>query len=104
VAESAAWPASLGGRPRTVRKFYWVMAIAVLVGITLEYVGFSAVQMLFYSAVLNGILAPPLIVLVVLLTSDRTVMGEWVNPPWMKILGWLAAAVMTTAAVALFIV
>jgi NRAMP (natural resistance-associated macrophage protein)-like metal ion transporter len=104
VAESAAWAASLGTPPKIVRKFYWVLSAAVLVGITLEYIGFSAVQMLFYSAVLNGILAAPLIVLVVLLTSDRTVMGDWVNPRWMQALGWLAAAVMTTTAVALFVV
>ena len=76
----------------------------MVVGITLEYIGLSAVQMLFYSAVLNGILAAPLIVVVALLTSDRTVMGEWTNPLWMKVLGWLAAAVMTFAAVAMFVV
>jgi NRAMP (natural resistance-associated macrophage protein)-like metal ion transporter len=104
VAESAAWAASLGTRPRLVRKFYWVLGAAVVVGITLEYIGFNAVQMLFYSAVLNGILAAPLIVLVVLLTSDPTVMGDWINPPWMKALGWLAAAVMTFAALAMFVV
>src|SRR5689334_1121404 len=78
VAESMAWAASLGAAPRRVRKFYAVLAVAVLVGIGLDYIGLNAVQMLFYSAVLNGILAPPLIVLVVLLTSDSTVMGEWV--------------------------
>jgi len=104
VAESAAWAASLGTAPRRVRKFYAVLAVAVLVGIGLEYIGLNAVQMLFYSAVLNGILAPPLIVLVVLLTSDRAVMGEWVNPVWMRILGWFTAAVMTVAALALFVV
>jgi Mn2+/Fe2+ NRAMP family transporter len=103
VAESAAWAASLGSPPKLVRKFYWILAAAVVVGIGLEFVGLSAVQMLFYSAVLNGILAPPLIVLVVLLTSDATVMGEWVNPRWMKVLGWLAAGIMTAAAVALFL-
>lgn len=104
VAESAAWAASLGARPGLVRKFYWVLGVAVVVGLALDFVGFNAVQMLFYSAVLNGILAPPLIVLVVLLTSDRTVMGEWVNPWWMQGLGWLCAAIMTAAAVALFVV
>ena len=103
VAESAAWAASLGTPARTVRKFYWVLGAAVVVGIVLEYIGLSAVQMLFYSAVLNGILAPPLIVVVVLLTSDRKVMGDWVNPRWMQLLGWFSAAVMTAAAVALFI-
>ncbi len=55
--------------------------------------------MLFWSAVANGVLAPPLIVLVVLLTSDRRVMGERVNPRWLRWLGWFAAIVMAVAAV-----
>ncbi len=70
----------------------------------LDYVGISAVKMLFWSAVLNGVLAPPLIVLVVLLTSDTSVMGKHVNSPLLRTLGWLSAAVMTTAAVAMFVV
>jgi Mn2+/Fe2+ NRAMP family transporter len=58
--------------------------------------------MLFWSAVLNGVLAPPLIVLVVMLTSSQTIMGERVNPPLLKWLGWITAAVMAVAAVAMF--
>jgi Mn2+/Fe2+ NRAMP family transporter len=49
------------------------------------------------------VLAPPLIVLVVLLTSNKKVMGERVNPPLLKWLGWATAAVMTLAAVAMFV-
>jgi Mn2+/Fe2+ NRAMP family transporter len=59
--------------------------------------------MLFWSAVANGVLAPPLIVLVVLLTNDRSVMGARVNPPLLRWLGWTAAVVMSVAAVAMFI-
>jgi Mn2+/Fe2+ NRAMP family transporter len=59
--------------------------------------------MLFWSAVVNGVLAPPLIVLVVLLTSDRSVMGDHVSPPLLKSLGWITAGVMTAAAVAMFV-
>jgi Mn2+/Fe2+ NRAMP family transporter len=58
--------------------------------------------MLFWSAVANGVLAPPLIVLIVLLTTDATVMGDRVNPTWLRLLGWLAAIVMTVAAVCMF--
>ena len=53
-------------------------------GVGLDYAGLDAVQMLFWSAVVNGVLAPPLIVLVVLLTSDRSVMGDHVSPPLLK--------------------
>jgi Mn2+/Fe2+ NRAMP family transporter len=75
----------------------------VLLGVALDFVGLDAVKMLFWSAVANGVLAPPLIVLVVLLTTDRTVMGERVNPPLLKWMGWLAAVVMTAAALAMFL-
>jgi Mn2+/Fe2+ NRAMP family transporter len=59
--------------------------------------------MLFWSAVLNGVLAPPLIVLVVLLTSNRKVMGESTNSPLLKWLGWATAVIMAVAAVAMFV-
>ena len=71
VAESARWrSASLGKKPKMARQFYSVIAIAVVVGLALDFAGLDAVQMLFWSAVLNGLLAPPLVMLVVLLTSD----------------------------------
>ena len=63
----------------------------------------DAVKMLFWSAVTNGVLAPPLIALLVLLTSDTKVMGERVNSPLLRWLGWITAAVMAVAAVAMFI-
>jgi Mn2+/Fe2+ NRAMP family transporter len=74
----------------------------MILGLVFNYAGFNAVKMLFLSAVLNGVLAPPLIVLVVLLTSSKEVMGDRINPPWLKWLGWATAAVMTVAAVAMF--
>ena len=73
----------------------------MLLGLALDYAGFDAVAMLFWSAVVNGMLAPPLIVLVVLLTSDRRVMGGRVNPPLLRWLGWATAVVMATATIAM---
>ena len=75
----------------------------MLLGLGLDFAGLNAVRMLFWSAVLNGVLAPPLIVLVVLLTSDQKVMGKQVNGPWMRRTGWACAAIMTAAAVAMFV-
>jgi NRAMP (natural resistance-associated macrophage protein)-like metal ion transporter len=103
ISEAMSWRASLESQPRLAPKFYGVLAIAVLLGVALDFVGLDAVKMLFWSAVANGVLAPPLIVLVVLLTTDRTVMGERVNPPLLKWMGWLAAVVMTAAALAMFL-
>ena len=71
---------------------------------SLDFFDFNAVSMLFWSAVVNGVLAPPLIVLIVLLTSDPAVMGRTrTNPLWLRTLGWTTAVVMGVAAVAMLV-
>jgi Mn2+/Fe2+ NRAMP family transporter len=75
-------------KPRNARKFYTVMAVAMALGLMLNYLGLNAVKMLFWLAVINGLLAPPLILLVILLTSNHKVMGKRVNPPLLSYLGW----------------
>ncbi len=102
VAEAGAWRGTLSDRPRYGPKFYSVIAVAMMLGLGLDFFGVDAVSMLFWSAVINGVLAPPLIVVVVLLTSDAKVMGSRVNPPVLRFLGWLTAVVMTLAAAAMF--
>jgi NRAMP (natural resistance-associated macrophage protein)-like metal ion transporter len=103
VAEAAAWRGTLEDRPPLAKKFYAVIAAAMLLGLALDYLGIDAVKMLFWSAVLNGVLAAPLIVIVVLLTSSKKIMGTRVNSPILKILGWTTAGIMAAAAVAMFI-
>lgn len=103
VSEAARWRGTLEARPRLAPKFYAVVGVSMALGLALDFAGFNAVKMLFWSAVLNGVLAPPLIVLVVLLTSSRRVMGEHVNTPLMKGLGWATAAIMAAAVIAMFI-
>jgi NRAMP (natural resistance-associated macrophage protein)-like metal ion transporter len=103
VSEAMAWGASLDRKPRMAPKFYSVLAAAMALGLAMVSAGFPAVKMLFWSAVANGVLAPPLIVLIVLLTSDSRVMEGRVNPPWLRGLGWAAAIVMSAAAVCMFL-
>jgi Mn2+/Fe2+ NRAMP family transporter len=103
VAEAKAWRGTLEDFPRLARKFYAVIAVAMLVGLALDYVGFNAVKMLFWSAVLNGVLAPPLIVLVVLLTSNPDVTGARVSSRLLRALGWATAAIMTVAGLGMFV-
>ena len=102
VAEARNWRGTLEDRPRLAKKFYAIVASAMVLGQVLGYSGINAVKMLFWSAVLNGVLAPPLIVLVVLLTSSEKTMGTRTNSPMLKWLGWATAAIMTAAAVAMF--
>jgi Mn2+/Fe2+ NRAMP family transporter len=104
IAEAASWKGdSLSKKPQRASQFYLVIVAAMLVGLALDFAGLNAVKMLFWSAVLNGVLAPPLVVLVVLLTSDKKVMGTRTNSRGAAVLGWTCAAVMGVAAVALLI-
>jgi NRAMP (natural resistance-associated macrophage protein)-like metal ion transporter len=102
VAEAARWRGSLSDRPKRARNFYAVIAIGLALGLALDFAGFNAVSMLFWSAVLNGVLAPPLIVIVLLLTNDKKVMGARKNPQLLSVLGWITVVVMTSATVAMF--
>jgi NRAMP (natural resistance-associated macrophage protein)-like metal ion transporter len=103
VTEGAAWRGSMSDKPGSAQKFYAVMAVAMALGLALNFFHFNAVKMLFWSAVINGLLAPPLILLVILLTSNRKVMGARVNSPVLKYLGWTTFAVMTAAAAAMLV-
>ena len=103
VSEGAAWKDSLEQKPKRAPKFYGIMAIAMLIGLALNFFRLDAVKMLFYTAVVNGLLAPPLILLVILLTSDPKVMGPRVNPPLLRLLGWITFVVMVAAAAGMLV-
>jgi NRAMP (natural resistance-associated macrophage protein)-like metal ion transporter len=104
IAEARAWRGgSLNQKPGRARKFYTVIVVAMVLGIALDFLGFNSIKLLFMSAVVNGVLAPPLILLVLLLTRDPHVMRDAVNPPLLNALGWMTFAVMTIAAAGLFV-
>jgi NRAMP (natural resistance-associated macrophage protein)-like metal ion transporter len=103
VAELFGWRSGLDLSPRRGRRFYLVFAGAIVGGMLLDMLRTNPIRMLFLSAVLNGILAPPLLVLVMLVSNDAKIMGEHTNGVWLNILGWGATAVMTAAAVAFFL-
>jgi NRAMP (natural resistance-associated macrophage protein)-like metal ion transporter len=103
IAEAAAWRGSLERKPRGARKFYTVLGVAMIFGLLINYLRVEAVKMMFWSAVLNGLLAPPLILLVLLLTSDRRVMGHQVSSRFERVFGWLTFALMAGAAILMLI-
>jgi NRAMP (natural resistance-associated macrophage protein)-like metal ion transporter len=103
VAEAAAWRGSLDRRPSRAKKFYLILAAAMALGLALNYAGLNAIKLLFTAAVINGVLAPPLILIVVLLTRDRSVMGLAVNSSLLNFLGWITFVVMVVAALGLFV-
>jgi Mn2+/Fe2+ NRAMP family transporter len=103
IAEAAPWKGSLDRRPRGARRFYTVVVLAMAIGLVLNYVGLDAIRMLFWTAVINGVLAPPLILLLILLTGDPTVMGEHTNSLLLRGLGWVTFVIMAAAALGMLV-
>jgi NRAMP (natural resistance-associated macrophage protein)-like metal ion transporter len=101
VSELFRWRAGLDLRFARAPRFYLIMILALGGGLLLDLLHLNPIRMLFWSAVLNGILAPPLMVLVMLVGNNRDIMGKHVNGPWLNILGWTATGLMTLAAGAL---
>jgi Mn2+/Fe2+ NRAMP family transporter len=101
VAGLAGWRRGLGRNPKNAPHFYVVIGVAFLVAMELAVSSVDPVKALFYSQVLNGLLAPVLIALMILLSSSRKVMGDFVNGRVTNVIGWAAALVMIAADVAL---
>ncbi|OLC12088.1 MAG: iron transporter [Candidatus Rokubacteria bacterium 13_1_40CM_69_27] len=103
IAELFGWRSGLDLPPRRARRFYLVLAGAIVAGMLLDVFQTNPIRVLFLSAVLNGVLAPPLLVLVMLVGNNRHIMGEHANTFWLNLLGWTATAVMTVAAIAFLV-
>jgi Mn2+/Fe2+ NRAMP family transporter len=91
-------PGSTQQRPGRARAFYGTIAGATLVGMIVNFTPLDPIKALFWSAVINGLVAVPIMVMIMLLASQRSVMGQFTLTPTLKILGWLATAVMIAAA------
>ena len=102
LGEALNWPVGLERQPLQARGFYGIVAVSTLLGLGLVLVHIDPIKALFYSAIINGVTAAPVMVLIMLLTGSRRVMGQFTLCGWLKWLGWLGTAVMTLAAIALF--
>lgn len=102
VAETFRWNGGLDEKPLLAIKFYGVIVASVIAGVLIDFTDINPISALFWTAVINGVIAPPLLVLMMLVSNNRKIMGEWTNSPLTNVLGWLAAAVMFAAAIAMF--
>lgn len=104
VAEAAGWKIGLDRKLTKAPQFYAVIVAATLVGMSIDFLGINPITALVVTAVINGLLAVPLLVLVMLVSNNREVMGERTNGRRLNLLGWATTAVMALAAVALVVV
>ena len=103
IAEVFHWRSGLDLSPWRGRWFYMVFAGSVIGGMALNLAGTNAIHMLFLSALINGLLAPPLLLLVMLVGGNRAIMGERTSGPWLSGLGWLTTLLMFVAAAAFLV-
>ncbi|QUD87529.1 NRAMP family divalent metal transporter [Phenylobacterium montanum] len=103
IAEAMGWPWGLERKATDARGFYAVIAAGVLAGLVLEFTPISPMKALFWSAVINGVVATPLVVVIVLLCRRSDVMGGFTVGRVIRTLGWITAAVMGAASLGMFV-
>ena len=101
VAETFGWKYGLDQKAGRAKQFYLVIAASTLIGMLINFVGINPIDALFWTAVINGFLSPPLLVIIMLVANNRKVMDKRVNGLWSNVLGWAATALMFAAAIAL---
>ncbi|MGH8764706.1 MAG: NRAMP family divalent metal transporter, partial [Burkholderiales bacterium] len=103
VAESFRWPIGLGLSLAKARGFYAILTVSTVLGVAIDLTGVDSIKALLWAAILNGVVSVPIMVVVMLLAARPAVMGSFVIRRRLKILGWLATAVMAAAVVAMFV-
>jgi Mn2+/Fe2+ NRAMP family transporter len=101
VADTFGWKSSLNSKPRAARGFCVVIVVGTAFGMAFNFLAINPIDALFRTAVINGFLAPPLLVLVMLVANDRSVMGPRTNGRGLNIVGWGTTALMFAATLAL---
>jgi Mn2+/Fe2+ NRAMP family transporter len=93
------WPVGLERKAKEAKAFYSVLALATLIGLVLNFTKFDPIKTLVWAAIINGITAAPVMCFMILLASQRKVMGKLTLPLTLKIFGWIATAIMALAAI-----
>jgi NRAMP (natural resistance-associated macrophage protein)-like metal ion transporter len=101
VAETLRWPGSLERKPAEARGFYAVIAIATLVGTAMNFVHVNPIKALFWTAVINGVIAVPMLAAVMVVAAREKAMGRFAVSGPLRVMGWLTTAVMAACVVAM---
>ena len=97
LAESFKWKSGLYRKLHQARAFYGVIILSMIIGLLINFIGIDPIKMLLYSAVVNGLVAPPILYLIVQMTSDKKIVKDRTNHPVIAALGWLITFIMAIA-------
>jgi len=103
LSEAMGWRWGLERKATDAVGFYGVITLSVLAALVLQFSPINPIKALFWSSVINGIVAVPLMVVIILLSSKRSVMGAYVERGWIRVLAWIATAVMGMAVIWMFL-
>ena len=103
LGEALDWPTGLARRPLDAKAFYGAIGTATLIGVLINFVHLDPIKALFWSAVINGVVAVPLMVVIMLMAMQRRVMGPFILPRPLWAMGWLSTGAMTAAVTAMFL-
>lgn len=98
LGEARKWPVGLERAPLAAKAFYATIAIATLIGASLNFTPINPIKALYWSAVVNGVVAVPVMAVMMLMTGRSDVMGKITVPPLMRLIGWMATVIMAAAA------
>jgi Mn2+/Fe2+ NRAMP family transporter len=102
AAGALGYPYGLEHKPKRAKLFYGVLTIASVAGIALNFTPIDPIKALYWSAVINGVAAVPMMIMIMILSMNKKAMGQYTLNTSLKIWGWIATAVMTAAALVMF--
>jgi Mn2+/Fe2+ NRAMP family transporter len=102
LAEAMQWTAGLSRQPQEAKRFYATIVAGTLIGVGINFIHIDPIKALFWSAVINGVVAVPLMAVMMLMTMQPKIMGRFTLPRWLWAIGWLSTAAMAVAVVTMF--
>jgi NRAMP (natural resistance-associated macrophage protein)-like metal ion transporter len=102
IGEALGWTTGLDRKPLDAKAFYCAIAVSTLIGIGINFVGLDPIKALFWSAVINGVVAVPLMVIIMLMAMRQDVMGRFVLPRALWAMGWLCTGTMAVVVAIMF--
>jgi Mn2+/Fe2+ NRAMP family transporter len=104
VCDTNGWTCGLEHKPREAVGFYAIIVGATLIGVGIDWSPIEPIRALFWSAVINGVAAVPIMAAMMVVVSRRKLMGKFAAPLSLQIIGWSATAIMGAAAIAMLVV
>jgi Mn2+/Fe2+ NRAMP family transporter len=103
VGEARRWPIGLARRPKKAVAFYGTIALATMIGVAINFLPLNPVKALYWSAVINGVVAVPIMAVMMVMTTNPKIMRQFTISGPLRVIGWLATAVMAAAAMGMIV-